>query len=131
MKKLIFVFFAIIALVSCGRSEDETDNTSVVGKWNWVSTSGGIANTTTTPSSTGKTIVLNLNSDNTFSYTTNGTVTSRGNYTLYKDISNLSHYEATFIKFSGSSMASIIVTQNDQLILSDDVSDGFTSIYQK
>lgn len=132
MKKLIFAFFALLALVSCGRSEDEEkDATYWSGKWNWVSTSGGIAGTNSTPSSTGKTIVLNLNDDNTYSITTNNVVTNSGTYTLYKDVSNLTHYEATFIKFSGISTNPTIVIVNEQLILNDDVSDGYLSIYQK
>lgn len=131
MKKLIFAFFALLTLVSCSRGEDETDNTSFVGKWNWVSTSGGIGGTTSTPSSTGKTVVLNLNEDNTYSITTNNTVTSSGTYNLYKDVSNLTHYEATFIQFSGVSTKPTIVIVNEQLILNDDVNDGYLSIYQK
>ncbi len=131
MKNLIFILLTFFSLISCGRdNEEEKDNSLWLGKWSWVSSSGGITGTTLTPASTSKTIVLTLNSDNTFSISTNGVTTSRGTYSLHKDVSNLTHYEATFIQFSGNSTRSTIANENDQLILSDDANDGFTSLYQ-
>ena len=50
MKNLIFAIFAFLAVFSC-RSEDDTDVSPVVGEWEWVSSIGGVGNTTETPAS--------------------------------------------------------------------------------
>ena len=62
MKNLIFAIFAFLAVFSC-RSEDDTDVSPVVGEWEWVSSIGGVGNTTETPASSGKTIIMKLDSD--------------------------------------------------------------------
>ncbi len=56
---------------SC-RSEDDTDVSPVVGEWEWVSSIGGVGNTTETPASSGKTIIMKLDSDKKYTITTNG-----------------------------------------------------------
>lgn len=130
MKKLLFTLIALVFLNSC-RGDDDLDIGTYVGEWNWVSTTGGINNETTTPASTGNTIVLSFTSDKKYTITTNGTVTNEGTYSLYKDISELSHYEATYIDFSNYPDKMIKNNENDQLILSDDFNDGYTETYHK
>ena len=99
MKNLIFAIFALLAVFSC-RSEDDTDVSPVVGEWEWVSSIGGVGNTTETPASSGKTIIMKLDSDKKYTITTNGTVTNEGTFSLYKNVSNLEHYERVYIDFS-------------------------------
>lgn len=55
MKKVAYVFITLL-LLSCD-SDDSAENL-LNGKWNWVSSSGGIAGKTMTPASENKTIVL-------------------------------------------------------------------------
>lgn len=59
MKKLFFVLISLFLLNSC-RGNDDLDTKNLVGNWEWVSSSGGISGQTETPTSTGKTITLNL-----------------------------------------------------------------------
>ncbi len=53
MKNLIFAIFALLAVFSC-RSEDDTDVSPCSWRWEWVSSIGGVGNTTETPASSWK-----------------------------------------------------------------------------
>lgn len=131
MKRIIIILFAFLGLISC-RNDDDIDISSLVGDWNWVSTTGGISGTTNdTPSSTGKAIVLSFKDDKTYTITTNGTITNQGTFTLYEDVSNLSHYNSKYISFSNYQDLLIQKNEDGILILNDDTNDGFTYIYNK
>ena len=130
MKNLIFAIFAFLAVFSC-RSEDDTDVSPVVGEWEWISSIGGVGNTTETPASSGKTIIMKLDSDKKYTITTNGTVTNEGTFSLYKNVSNLEHYERVYINFSNAPDQMIVNNEEKTLILSDDVNNGYTYTYKK
>lgn len=130
IKPVIVLIIALFSMISC-RSDDNTDTSSLVGDWEWASTYGGIANITETPTTTGNTILLSFTSDNKYTIKTNGIVTSEGTFTLYKDVSNLEHYERTYINFSNYSTKMIANNDDENLILGDDVNDGFTYTYKK
>lgn len=130
MKKLFFVLISLFLLNSC-RGNDDLDTKNLVGNWEWVSSSGGISGQTETPTSTGKTITLNFTEDSKYSFTTNGTITNEGTFSLYKGVSNLTHYEVSFIHFSNLTDLAIQKNQDGELILSDDFYDGYISIYHK
>lgn len=128
MKKLLLLFTAFLALVSC-RSEDDTDNAAFVGTWNWVSTyTKGVQ---TTPQSTSTTVELTFNADNTFSVKENGTVTKTGVYTLYRDITNSDHLEKLFINMAGYKIRIVDQVTETQLVLSDDEALGIQENYTK
>jgi len=131
MKSIFIAFLAIFSLISC-RNEDDLDPKNLVGNWDWVSTSGGISGQTETPNSTGKNIILTFTEDDRYSFTTDGTVTNEGTFSLYKDVSDLSHYEVTFLHFSNFSNDVVINKNEDgELVFSDDTNDGFTYVYHK
>ncbi|MCQ4034362.1 hypothetical protein [Kaistella montana] len=131
MKSIFIAFLAIFSLISC-RNENELDTKNLVGNWDWVSTSGGIGGQTETPNSTGKNIILTFTEDDRYSFTTDGTVTNEGTFSLYKDVSDLSHYEVTFLHFSNFSNDVVINKNEDgELVFSDDTNDGFTYVYHK
>jgi hypothetical protein len=84
MRKIITVLFLAIGLISCS-SEGQASSSSTIlyGKWNWISTDGGIGfHIHSTPASTGNSIQLNLLKDNTFSITKNGKEVSSGKFEL-------------------------------------------------
>ena len=129
MKKFILATFTLLALLSC-RNDDELDIEPLVGDWTWVSTSGGInGQINDNPTSTGKTIILSLKDDDTYTFTTNGTVTNQGTFKLYKDVSNLDHIERTYIDFSSTGHQMIRSSDETNLYLSDDANDGVESHY--
>lgn len=131
MKSIFIAFLAIFSLISC-RNEDDLDPKNLVGNWDWVSTSGGISGQTETPNSTGKNVILTFTEDDRYSFTTDGTVTNEGTFRLYKDVSDLSHYEVTFLHFSNFSN-DVVINKNEggELVFSDDTNDGFTYVYHK
>ncbi|MTH16501.1 hypothetical protein [Flavobacterium sp. LC2016-01] len=90
MRKIITLFILAIGLISCSSETDANSGKSgIYGKWNWEGTNGGIAfHLHSTPASTGNSIQLSLNKDNTFSITKNGKITASGNYdiTMQKSI---------------------------------------------
>lgn len=130
MKNLIFAIFAFLAVFSC-RSEDDTDVSPVVGEWEWVSSIGGVGNTTETPTSTGNNIVFNFGADKKYTITTNGTVTNEGTFSLYKNVSNLEHLDRLYIDFSNYPDKMIINNDGVNLVWSDDANNGYTSTYKK
>lgn len=131
MKRIIIAIFAFLAIFSC-RNDDSLDIEPLVGDWNWVSTTGGFSGATNdTPSSTGNTIVLSFKEDKSYTITTNGKITNQGTFTLYENVSNLTHYNSTYIGFSNYHDQIIQKNEDGTLILNDDVSDGFTYTYQK
>lgn len=130
MKSLFIAFLTFFALISC-RSDDELDIKTLVGDWEWISSSGGITGQTETPTTTGKTITIRFTEDNKYAIITNGAVTNEGTFSLYKGVSDLSHYEVTFIHFSNSTDVIINKNEDGVLILNDDLNDGYTSTYYK
>ena len=75
MKNLIFAIFAFLA-VFLVEVMTITDVSPVVGEWEWVS-SGGLETLQKLPASSGKTIIMKLDSDKKYTITTNGTVTMK------------------------------------------------------
>lgn len=130
MKKFIALMFVILALFSC-RNDDELDVDPLVGDWEWITSTGGIDGRTETPTSTGKNIILSMKNDKTYTIATNGSVTQEGTYSLYKNVSNLDHYERTYIDFSNQIDQMIISNEDGKLVLNDDLNDGFISTYKK
>ncbi|HBS12147.1 MAG TPA: hypothetical protein DEO36_06315 [Flavobacteriaceae bacterium] len=70
MKNYLRPFLLVIVFVSCSNNDDDIDN-QLVGSWNWLESSGGIAGSTTTPTSTGNTISVVI-STNSLKQFTNG-----------------------------------------------------------
>ena len=131
IKPLIVLFIALFSVISCRGEDDTEDVTPLVGNWEWVSSIGGVGNTTETPTSTGNNIVFNFGADKKYTITTNGTVTNEGTFSLYKNVSNLEHLDRLYIDFSNAPDKMIVNNEEKTLILSDDVNDGYTYTYKK
>ncbi len=84
MRKIITIFILAISFISCSsESDSKSDSSGIYGKWNWVGTDGGIAfHLHSTPASTGNSIQLSLNKDNTFSITKDGKIVASGKFDL-------------------------------------------------
>ena len=80
MKNYLRPFLLVIVFVSCSNNDDDIDN-QLVGSWNWLESSGGIAGTTETPQSTGETRKLEISTDLIKSYK-NGDLIFKTNYTI-------------------------------------------------
>lgn len=44
MRNIILIIGVFVSMVSCGSNDDDTriDNSELIGKWNWISSCGGI-----------------------------------------------------------------------------------------
>lgn len=120
------IIAAICLLISC--KKDAPTNSSIVGKWQWIKTTGGIAGITTTPQSTHQTWTFAFNADLT--YTEAGTMFDEpllGKYqvTVANNIPTLNLVTNNNVLAQYSYMAPI----HDTLYLYEQYADGFTSTF--
>ena len=132
MKNLLLAFAIIASLISC-RSEDEKDLEvdQFVGTWNWVFTTGGLANVNLTPQGTGKTASITLTGNYIYIITEDGAVTSEGTYTLQKNVTTTDHANRVFIYFSNGMQKAVSSVSDTELNLYDDATDGYHYHYAK
>ena len=128
MKRMILLALIGLVVSFCAEKED-IPVTNIVGTWNWISSTGGIAGVTETPEATGKTIQLMITQDSFRTYE-NGELTSESNYTietkeslLYGELREMIILEDGFCK--------MIIRNGNKLVLVDDCYDCFISEYVK
>ena len=125
MKKLLFLL--MIGLMSCSKDEVTVKTNELVGEWSWVRKTGGIAGVNETPKK-GDTFILKINSDNTYSYISNGTEISNGKYTLDEAESMLQN-KVTPVIILNDNGKFMYELQGNVLYLSEDYYDGFNYEY--
>ena len=141
MKKLVYLFILSLAITSCssdGETTQETQKKSLdlAQKWDWVTTSGGIAGITITPLTTGKNYTLIFKENNSYSLLENGIEIANGMYSLTMKESIYNHEMESFITFQNSKFPvgnGIINTDEGKItmIISDNVFDGFSSSFKR
>ncbi|MFY7910637.1 MAG: hypothetical protein ACOVO2_13820 [Emticicia sp.] len=134
MKKLSFLLvFAALFTFSCTK-EDVVANeasSSLAGEWRWVSSTGGIAGTTTTPTSAGYELKLVLTSDFKFSRYKSAVLEKSGTYQITQAKSIYKAEPVDFIKFSDGTSLAIMSQTANELSLADNNYDGFSEVYQR
>lgn len=78
MKKLSLILLAAIFISGCELYSGEPNNIVLVGKWEWLQSTGGFGGITYTPETTGYTRILIINEDKTFKLLQNGEVQHKG-----------------------------------------------------
>ncbi|GAB2607976.1 hypothetical protein GCM10027035_00240 [Emticicia sediminis] len=134
MKKLSFLLvFAALFTFSCTKEEvvATEESSSLAGEWRWVSSTGGIAGTTTTPASTGYERKLILTSDLKYSRFKNSSLEKSGTYEITKAKSIYKTELVDFIKFSDGTSLVIMNQSANELSLADNFYDGFGEVYQR
>lgn len=135
MKKLSFLLIITSLLAfSCTKEEILSANestSSLVGEWRWISSTGGIAGKTITPSLAGYERKLVLTADLKFSRYKDNTLESSGTYQLTQGKSIYKVEQVDFIKFSDGTSAVIISQSATELSLADNFYDGFGETYQR
>ena len=141
MKNLIYLFILTLGIMSCSSDNETTiDNTDLIGEWNWTSTGGGInGDIHETPSTTGKTYKINLNSNYTYSLFENEIEISSGTYELTMKESIYSGTTERFITYSDNFQQpqnlvinGIVRTYEiNNLSISDNNHDGIGSEFEK
>lgn len=138
MKNLLYIF--AFALISCASSQiNKIDNSDIVGTWNWTNTDGGFGNHIhKTPETLNKKIQLTLLKNYQFSISENGTLVSKGTYTLEMKKAIYSNKQERFIQLSDDQQLSGIVLSGiirlikpNTLEISDNNYDGLGSRFVK
>ncbi|MGV3504855.1 MAG: hypothetical protein ACO1O1_14190 [Adhaeribacter sp.] len=129
--------FLMILFVALACENQEAAPRTLAGKWEWVSTDGGIANHIhETPQASGKAIVLELDNNLTYREYLNGTLSSQGTYFLSKGTCIHDHQEKDVLTFSGDVLFAgqqhLMVERlnNLNLYLSDENADGVESRFK-
>ncbi|MGV6831421.1 MAG: hypothetical protein ACWA5P_07665 [bacterium] len=128
MKKKLFLILFGVALLGCS-SDDNRSTTDLIGIWDWVASSGGIAGNTETPESTGNQIRLEISSTTIKRYL-NGTLTSESEYVIETRESIIFQGPREMI-IEENEFQQIIERSGNNLILIGDCNDCFTSEYLK
>ncbi len=134
MKKLSFLLvFAVLFTFSCAKEEVEATeaSSSLTGEWRWVSSTGGIAGKTYTPTSEGYERKLVLTSDFKFSRYKDAVLEKSGTYEITQAKSIYKTELVDFIKFSDGTSLVIMNQSANELSLSDNFYDGFGEVYQR
>lgn len=125
MKKIAYVFITLL-LLSCD-GDDSAENL-LNGKWNWVSSSGGIVGKTMTPTSENKTIVLEFYNSIMTKYE-NGNLISEDSFSVETKESILGGQRKMIIIDNSEAQSFEII--GDKLFLSDECYDCYQSEYDR
>ncbi|MER0440815.1 hypothetical protein [Emticicia sp. W12TSBA100-4] len=135
MKKLSFLFIiSVLFAFSCTKEEvsaTKESTSGLVGEWRWVSSTGGIAGKTITPTSAGYERKLVLTADLKFSRYKDNTLESSGTYQITQGKSIYKAEQVDFIKFSDGASLVIMSQSASELSLADNFYDGFGEVYQR
>ncbi|WP_298520088.1 hypothetical protein [uncultured Kordia sp.] len=131
MKQFIFCFFIGFTLLSCSNDDDQTavTNSSIIGNWSWIQSSGGIGGWTHTPESTGTIQQLQISATTIKRYINNELV-SETNYTIETGESIILSGEHELL-IEDNEFRNIIQFHDGNLFLTGDCNDCFISEYAK
>ena len=131
MKNLKLISFAVLVLIycSCTIIDSRSNQSKIVGQWEWIYSTGGFAGQVITPDSAGFSgRHFNFKSDYSFSFFRADTLVQTGKYTFEERDDNIiinyiTGHEDSFlnqrVKFRGS----------DTLILADECYDCYINTY--
>jgi hypothetical protein len=110
---------------------DMTPQLQILGSWSWMQTTGGLAGVHENQYTTGESRAVKITKSEIIFYTNNKEV-SRSKYEIKKGISILDKKEHDFLVYNGiNHVFTLPASKFGELSISDDVFDGFTSIYYK
>jgi len=128
---MIVVFVLMISVFGCQKelSTKSTGN-GLVGKWEWVSSSGGISYVHLTPSTLGYPYWIAFTNDSMYQVYARkiNVMTSSNRFTVFNAISIFTTHLHQMMKADNMIRSSFEV-RNDSLFMSEEVSDGFNMIF--
>ncbi|MCK0114814.1 hypothetical protein [Gelidibacter sp. F63206] len=128
MKKILVLTLIAFLTLNCSGDDDAEISSTILGQWNWIKSTGGIAGITYTPKSTGENRKIIISSDS-IKYFTNGDLISKIKYTIeLRDVYNEPH-ELIVPEHLG--IIQFFELDKNKLILTDYCNDCFVSEYVK
>ena len=133
MKKYITLILIGILIFGCSDDSDDDNSTSdqLIGKWNWVESTGGISYHTETPEIYGRTEVLEINNSTIKSFV-NGTLEYELNYSI--EVLKNNGQELRIITFDKNSVRQLQIieqTKNALKLREYRIADGFDITYTR
>ncbi len=141
MQKLWFILLIALSIFSCDKNDSEIENKIITQSWAWQRSNGGLTgNSQSTPASSGENKVMTFYADSV-EIAVNGEISTITSYFIQPEESIL-HNETfdiltiNYTYFPGTEseislpMRYIIRKLSDQLILEEDVFDGYVHYYQ-
>lgn len=126
---VLLVFSIAFVLASC-QKDNGLKNSSILGSWEWLKSSGGIAGVVYTPETQGYSQLIEFNANDIYKLYRNGQLQNEAHYTLLQDTSILSNTMVDMVQYEDGSRQSFSSSSNDDtLFLREDVFDGFDHIY--
>lgn len=136
MKNFLRTVSAILfcSITACNKGNlPGPGSTSIIGKWRWVKSVGGIGDFTITPQSSGYTARYELNADSSFKWFKNDALMIDGNFRTIKDYKYSPTQTADVLLISGPALDTRPVSyliRHDTLFLNDIyIADGYNDVY--
>jgi len=127
--KLFYLFCLIIPFVSS--CEEDTDRPNdIIGRWDWISSTGGIASVTYTPESTGDKVELEFTLDSIYREYRNDTLIYECKFGIVQLESSYDNEILKKVIFEIPIFQQFYELESpDKLVLIDNGSDGFVRTY--
>ncbi len=124
---ILLISLLSVSFSSCKKSTF-TPSSSIIGKWSWVQTQGGIAEATYSPSRSGYQMTVEYFADSTYKRYKNNAIVDENKFTIIKEQPVYSSYRGETIKMGNLTRTQLI--RNDTLFQSDlNISDGYSDVY--
>ena len=135
MKRIILILIAtlVCSITACDKNDPGPGNPSIVGKWRWAKSVGGIGGFTSTPKSVGYTLQNDFYADSTFKRFRNDTTLFSANFRTTKNYKLSATETANLLSIYGPAVDAIPVAyliRHDTLYLNNlYIADGENSVY--
>lgn len=133
MKKLLVLSLTILSFTGCEKNFID-GRPSIIGKWSWISTCGGIAYQCSTPETSNLNFKIVITADSIYNYYQNGTLIESTRFHTYEltgfEPSNNPPYATYVIKWD-SGRQGMFSINNEVLSMWDGNPDGYSSQYER
>ncbi len=106
------------------------DLPDIIGSWTWTESTGGIAGVTKNPESSGESWSIEFRKDGTYREVHNGEERT-GRYSIEERPSIFDHEQRPALVIDGTLERIIARPESGKLVLSDNVYDGFNSVFTR
>ncbi|NOG47772.1 MAG: hypothetical protein HND50_21215 [Calditrichaeota bacterium] len=122
MKNFLFLLLISFTAYFCStNTTDPVEEESIIGEWDWVVSTGGIAGWTITPFSTGVNWSYSFYADSTVVFAKNDTAVLTSKFRIIEDT----------LKIDATPIDQIIKIENDKLTMREDCIDCYEHVYQR